>query len=184
MPNKCPFCQRKYSPSGAYEKHLRNAHANLDIVLASTIKYASSPTTKDNKGSNILPHKGHLRLDSDYESDPDPTRHAYGELDDISHESDTEIPNETASPLLSKPMLYEGAGESIGDVKGFEQEESNLCQHPWSPFSSGQGFKLGSWFIAGKVPKTRINEYFSSGLGNASSAGYSSCICLRTSSRH
>jgi len=70
-------------------------------------------------------------------------------------------------------MLYEGVGESIGDVKGFEQEQSNLCQHPWSPFSSAHGFKQVSWIIEGKVPKSRINKYFSSGLGNASSAGYS-----------
>jgi len=127
MPNKCPFCGWIYSRSGAYEKHLRNAHANLDIVLASTIKYASSPTTNDNKGSIILPYEGHLRLDSDNQSDPDPTGYAYGAFDDISHESDREILNETASPLPSKLMLYEGAGESIGDVKGFEQEQSNLC---------------------------------------------------------
>jgi len=130
MPNKCPFCQQKYSRSGAYEKNLRNAHTNLDIVLVSTIKYASSPPTKDNKGSNILPHQGHLRLDSDYESDPDPTGHEYSAFTDISHESDTEILDETASPLPSKPMSYEEAGDSIGDVKGFEQEQSNLCQHP------------------------------------------------------
>jgi len=179
MPNKGPFCQQKYSQFGAYEKHLRNAHANLDIVLASTIKYASSPTTNDNKGSNILPHKGHLRLASDYESDPDPTGHAYGAFNTISHVSDTEILNETACPLPSKPMLYKGAGASIGDVKGFEQEQSNLCQHPCSPFSSAHGFKLASWFIDGKVPKSRINEYFWSGLGNASSAGYSSMHTLK-----
>jgi len=75
-------------------------------------------------------------------------------------------------------MLYEGAGESIGDVKGYEQEQSNLCQHPWAPFSSAHGFKLVSWFLEGNVPKSRINEYFSSGLGNASSAGYSSMHTL------
>jgi len=173
MPNRCPFCRRKYIWSGGYEKHLRNAHANLDILLASTIKYASTPTTNDNKGSNILPHEGPLRLDSDYESDPDSTRHAYGAFDNISHESDTEILNETASPLSSKPMLNQGAGESIGDVKGFEQEQSNLCQHVWSPFSSAHRFKHASWFIEGKVPKSRMNEYISSGLGSASSAGYS-----------
>jgi len=144
----------------------------------STIKYASSPTTDDNKGSNILPHEGHLRLDSNYESDPDPTGHAYGAFADISHESDTDILNETASPLPRKPILYEGAGESIGDVKGFEEEQGNLSQHPWSPFSSAHGFNLASWFIAGKVPKSPINEYFSSGLGHDSSAGYSSMHTL------
>ena len=125
-----------------------------------------------------MPHEWHLRLDSDYESDPDPTGYAYGALDDISHESDTEILNETARPLPSKPMLYEGAGESIGDVKGFEQEQSNLCQPPWSPFSSAHGLKLASWFIERKVPKSPINEYFSSGLGHDSSAGYSSMHTL------
>jgi len=80
-----------------------------------------------------------------------------GALNDIIHESDTEILNETASPLPSKPMLSEGAGESIGDVKGFQQEQSNLCQHLWSPFSSTYHFKLVSWFIEGKVPKSQIN---------------------------
>jgi len=178
MPNKCPFCRGKYSRSGAYQKHLRNAHANLDIGLASTINYASSQTTNDNKGSKVLPYEGHLRLDSDYESDPDPTGHGYDAFDEISHESDTEILNETASPLPSKPILYEGASESIGDVKGFEQEQSNLCHHPWLSFSSAHGFKLASWFIEGKVPKSRINKYFSSGLGNASLAGYSSMHTL------
>jgi len=178
MPNKCPFMRRKYSRSGAYEKHLRNAHANLDIVLASTIKYASSRTTNDNKGSNILPPEGHLCLNSDYESDQHPTGHGYGAFDDMSHESDTEILNETASPLTSIPMLYEGAGESIGDVKGFKQAQSNLCQPQWSPFSSAHGFKLASWFMEGKAPKSRINEYFASGLGNASLAGYSSMHTL------
>jgi len=125
-----------------------------------------------------LPHEGHLRLDSDSESDSDPTGHAYGASDDTRQESDAEILNQTPGPLPSKPMLYEGAGESIGAVKGFEQEQSNLCQHPWSPFSRAHGFKLASWFIEGKVTKSRINEYFSSGLGNASSARYSSMHTL------
>jgi len=75
-------------------------------------------------------------------------------------------------------MLYEGAGESIGDVKGYEQEQSNLCQHPWSPFSSPHSFKLAPWLSEGKVPKSRINEYFSSSLGNTSLAGYSSMHTL------
>ena len=56
----------------------------------------------------------------------------------------------------------------------FEQEYSNLCQDPWAPFSSSQGFKLASWFIQGKVPKSGINKYFSSGLGNSTLVGYSS----------
>ena len=101
-----------------------------------------------------MPHEGHLRLDSDDESDADPTGHGYSAFADISHESHTKILNKTVSPLPSKPMLYEGAGESIGDVKGFEQEQCNRCQHPWSPLSGAHCFKLASWFIEGKVPKS------------------------------
>ena len=40
------------------------------------------------------------------------------------------------------------------------------------------GFKLVSWFIESKVPKSRINKYFSRGRGNASLAGYSSMHTL------
>ena len=125
-----------------------------------------------------MPHEGHLCLDSDYESDLDDTGHAYGAFDDISPESNTEILNETASLLPSKRVLYEGAGESVRDVNGFEHEESNLCQHSCFPFSSTHGFKLASRFLEGKVPKSRIKEYFLCGLGNASSAGYSSMYTL------
>jgi len=55
--------------------------------------------------------------------------------------------------LPSKPTIYEGTGSSNGEVKGFEQEDSNLCQDQWSPFTSVHGFKLACWFIEGKVPK-------------------------------
>ena len=75
-------------------------------------------------------------------------------------------------------MHFEGAGEVIRDVAGFEDEHSNLCADPWAPFNSAEGFKLASWFIDGKVSKTRINDYFSSGLGNAQSGGYSSMHTL------
>jgi len=98
----------------------------------STIQYASSPTTNDNKGSKIIPPEGDLRLESDYESDPDPTRHAYCAFDDLSHKSDTEILNQTTSPLPSKPMLSEEARESIAHVKGFEQNKA-ICVRTHGP---------------------------------------------------
>ena len=121
-----------------------------------------------------MPQEGHLQLDCDNETDPDPTGQVYGTFNDISHNSDTEILNTTASPLPRQLILDEGASESIGDVKGIEQEQSNLCLHPRSPFSSAHSFKLVSWFIEDKVQKSRINECFASGLGNASLAAYSS----------
>jgi len=76
--------------------------------------------------------------------------------------------------LPSTTTIYEGDGSSMGEVKGFEQEESNLCQDPSSPFTNVHGFKLASCFLEGKVPKSRINEFFSSGHADAPVAGYSS----------
>jgi len=177
MPSKCPFCRRKYIRSGAYEKHLRTAHANLDIVLASTVGYPSSGDIINDVETSILHHPEASELqDSDYESDPDPTGH---ELDAFTaHESDTEIPDDSTSSLPGRQEHYPRAGEAIGDVDGFEQENSNLCEDPWAPFSCAQGFKLASWFIQSKVPKSRINEYFSSGLGSSALVGYSSMHTL------
>jgi hypothetical protein len=119
------------------------------------------------------------RQDSDYESDPGPAgsgRDAF--YQDIAYESDMEVLDDATSPSAGKQIHYERAGEVIGDVHGFEEEHSNLCEDPWAPFNSELGFKLASWFIDGKVPKSRINEYFSSGLGNAESVGYSSMHTL------
>jgi len=114
--------------------------------------------------------------DSDYQSDPDSTGH---ELDAFTaHESDTEIPHDSTSSLPGRQEHYPRAGEAIGDVDGFEQENSNLCEDPWAPFSFAQGFKLASWFIQSKVPKSRINEYFSSGLGSFVLVSYSSMHTL------
>ena len=148
MPSKCRFCPRKYSMSGAYEKHLRTAHAGLDIVLASTVQYI-----------NIEPGVLHNpdvsgRQDFDYESDPGPAGLESDEYcPDISCESDTEVLEDAKSASAGKQIRYEGAGEVIGDVHGFEDEHSNLCEDPLAPFYSAQGFKLASWFIDGKVSK-------------------------------
>ena len=163
--------------SGAYEKHLRTAHANLDIVLASTVRYTSSVDIINDVETSILHHREASELrDSEYESDPDPTQ---DELDAYTaHPSDTEIPDDSTSSLPGRQEHYPRAGEAIGDVEGFEQEHSNLCEELWAPFSSAYGFKLASWFIQCKVPKSRINEYFSNGLGNSTLASYGSMHTL------
>ena len=119
------------------------------------------------------------RPDSDYESDPNLTRYERdGFPDDVVHESDTEERNDASSSPAAKLMDYPRAGETIGDINGFQQELSNLCEDPWAPFTSAHGFKLASWFLQSKVPKSRINEYFSSGLSNSASVGYSSMHTL------
>ena len=90
---KCAFCRRKYARAGPYKKHLRTADPNLDIVLASTVRYTNSDAETD-----LLHHEGQERLDSDYESEPEPTGHELdGYTDDIAHESDTEILGDSTS---------------------------------------------------------------------------------------
>jgi len=172
MPSKCQFSHRKYSRSGGYEKHLRTAHASLDIVLGSTVQYNNTQT---GELRNADASEGQ---DCDYESDPCP---AGLEPDafcpDIAYESAAEVFN-TTSASARKQNHFERAGEVIGDVARFEDEHSNQCADPWALFNSAEGCKRGSWLIDGKVSKTGINDYFSSGLGNAESVAYSSMHLL------
>jgi len=115
-------------------------------------------------------------LDSNYISSPDPTGH---ELDAFTApESDTEIPDDSTSSLPGSHEHYPRAGEAIGDVNGFEQQNSNLYEDLWAPLSCAQGFNRASWFIPSKVPKSRINEYFSGGLGSSVLVGHSSMHTL------
>jgi len=85
------------------------------------------------------------RPDSDYESDPERTGREHHVLcGDVVYESDTEVLNNTASFSGGQQTHFPGAGETIGDVNGSEHEISNLCDDPWAPFPSGQGFTLAS----------------------------------------
>ena len=126
MPCKCLFCPRKYSRSGACEKHLGTAHASLDIVLASTVQYNNIQTGELLKADSDVRE----RQDSDYESNPGP---AGLEPDafcpDIAYESDAEF-FDTTSACAVKMNHFKGAGEVIGDVAGFDDEHSNLCEDP------------------------------------------------------
>jgi len=148
---------------------MRTAHANLDIILASTVRYTSSAITYNNDTeTDQLHHEGHERPDSDYESDPDSTGHEHDPFnDDTPNESDTEILNGTPGSSAGKQTHYEGSRQAVGDVNRFQQECDNLSEDPWAPFTSAHRFKLASWFIQGGVSKSRINEYFANGLGNS-----------------
>ena len=173
MPSKCPFCRRKYTRSGAYGKHPRTAHSGLDIVLVSTVQYINIESSVSHNPDT------RERQDSDCESNPGPAGSEPDEFcRDIAYESNPEVFDDATSPSAGKQIHYEGAGQVIGDVDGFEHEYSNLCDDPWAPFNSEQGFKLASWFIEGKVSKSRIHQYFSSGLGDAESVEYSSMHTL------
>jgi len=81
-------------------------------------------------------------------------------------------------------LTYPGAGEAIGEVKEYKEESRDLCENPWAPLASAQGLKLASWFIERKLSKTRINDYFSNGIGNSTSVSYSSMHTFENLLRH
>ena len=119
------------------------------------------------------------RPDWDYESDPEATGREQDVLSgDVVYESDIEVLNNTPSFSGGQQTHFPGAGKPIGDVYGFAQEISILCDDPWAPFHGGQGFRLASWLIESKVPQSQINKYCASGLGNSESVGYESMHTL------
>ena len=123
--------------------------------------------------------KGHQRRDSDYESDLDTAGHEHDAYnDDIANASDTQIPNGTPGSLAGKETNYDGSGEAVGDITGFEQECNDSSEDPCAPFMSAHRFKLASWFIQNKVSKSQINEYFTNGLAISALASYNSMHTL------
>jgi len=120
--------------------------------------------------TSILHHPEASELhDSEYESDLDGSGYELDVL--IAHKSHIERLDDSASWSTARQENYLRAREAIGELYGFEQGNSNPGEDPWATFSCGQGFKLGSWFIQSKVPESRINEYFSSGLGSSALVG-------------
>ena len=135
--------------AGPYEMHLRKAHADLDIILASTLRNIP-PNRNDDPRADIIDHNEPSEPpDSDYESDPasDPTGYERDAINDLTYDSDTEALNDNTSSSTARQSHYERAGDAIGDVNRFEQEHSNLCKNPWAPFSSAKGFKLHLGFL-------------------------------------
>jgi len=148
MPSKSPFSRRKYIRSGASVNHRPKAHANLDIVIASTVGYPSSGDSINDVETSILHHPEARELQiSDYESDPDPAGQGFAVF--TAHESNTETPEDSTSSLPGSQNHYPHTREAIRDVAGFEHEKSNLCEDLWAPFSSAQGFNwhLGSFTV-------------------------------------
>ena len=98
---------------------MRIGYANLDIVLTSIIR--NLPADVLNQCATGLSDANELieHPDSDYESDPagDPAgneRNAHYDM--FMHKTNMED--------------YPHAGEAIGDVRGYTEERSNLCEEP------------------------------------------------------
>ena len=131
----------------------------------------------DKPGTNKIDYyEPSERSDSDYISDPasDPARSEHNAINnDITYDSDTEVFNNNKSLVVAK-LDYPGAGEGIGEAKGYVEEHCNLCEDAWALFTCVRGFELSSWFIESKVSKSKINDYVSSGFSDLVSVGYSS----------
>ena len=54
-----------------------------------------------------------------------------------------------------------------------------MLEEPWSPFSRERDSNLASWFVQSKVAKTRIDDYFSKGLGGIERGSFRSAYSLQ-----
>jgi len=117
----------------------------VNIIIASTsIQYPSSASHVHDMQTDVV---GECP-DSHYESDPEPTGHEHDVLSgDVVYESDSEVLINTASCSSSQPTHFPSIGGPIVDVNGFEQEIINLCDDPWAPFPSREGFRLAFWLL-------------------------------------
>ena len=121
--------------------------------------------------------------DSDSESDQAILSHdlrsereRVGDMEDdsdsegISRRPDTSIPwNWQTIPDTGRPL---------GDVTGYGELNQAMLEEPWSPLSSEHDFNLASWFVQSKVAKTRIEDYFSKGLGGMERGSFRSTYSL------
>ena len=115
MPVKCSFCRRRFMCAGPYKTHLRKAHADLDIILASTLQNLP-PNRIDDPRADIIDHnKPSERPDSDYESDPasDPTGYERDAINDLTYHSDTEALNDNTSSSAARQTHYESPEKQL-----------------------------------------------------------------------
>jgi len=166
---------------------LRSAHANLDIILASTIPNQPADVFTD-RGTDLSDANEPIEhSDSDNESDPagDTAGSQRDAPDDtLRREPETEVLEDNTYPVAAEHEDYPGAGEAIAEVTEYKEECRDLCDNRRVPLASAQGFQLASWFIESKVSKTRINDDLSNGIGKSTSVGYSSMHTLENLLRH
>lgn len=174
---KCPFCRHRYVRASAYEKHLQSRHLELhknfykakpDVSRFRPHSADSSeyPTTDQEVLEEAVYPAGVNQ--SDYESS-----------DSEEHPSDGEE-NLTlsSSNAGSRVDAYKDAGRPLKNMHHDFQFEAGLMNDPWRPFQSLDDFKLAKWFITSKVPRSRIDEYFSIGLSKSSSPCFRSAYKL------
>ena len=113
MPTKYPFCRRKYTRAGAYEKHLRTAQAKLDIVLTSTIRNTSRTNSLINRVTCLPGLEVNRHPWSDYEADLNLPSYECDEFwDAIAYESGAEASNDASFPAAQTHRLSHSRGDN------------------------------------------------------------------------
>ena len=102
---------------------MRSAHANLNIVLASTIRNPPADVLTD-RGTDLSDANEPLEhSDSDNKSDPagDIAGSERDAPDDtLRREPETEVLEDTTYPVAAQQEDYPGAGEAIGEVTEYK----------------------------------------------------------------
>jgi len=176
------ICRKIYERAGACRTHLRRPHANLDIVLASTIEnqpaYVLGDWGTDQSDANKPIEHGA----SDHASDPvgdTASSEAEAPDDTLSREPEKEVLKDNTYPVAAAQQDELGPHEAIREVKEYNEECSDLCETPWALFASAQGFKLEFSCIESKISKTRIKNYFSNDMETQHLSAVALCIPWR-----
>jgi len=105
MPVKCSFCRQRYQCAGAYKTHWRSAHANLDIVLASTIRNPPAEVLTD-RGTDLSDASETIEH-SDYDYELAPAGDTAGSErdapdDTLRREPETEVLEDNTYPVAEE----------------------------------------------------------------------------------
>jgi len=147
MPIKYSFWRKSSERAGPYETHSRSEHANLDIVIASTIRNAPADVLTD-QGTYLCDASEPIEH-ADSADEANPARDIAGSErdapdDTLRREPETAELKDNIYPLGGEQENYPDAGEAIGVVKECKEQCRNLCENPWAPFACAQGFKIAS----------------------------------------
>ena len=140
----CLHCFRQYALAGALNTHIAQQHPE---TLEETLDHRPPDST-------ILHYPDpdpDTRWDSNLESDGDILK--LGGVDDSSRDY--------------PPEYWPGSGAPLSHVPGYDDHQRDDWD-PWAPFSDAQEWRLARWLIETKTTKTKINEYFNSGMHSSS----------------
>lgn len=157
MPNgtRCPYCFRPYALAGALNTHIARSHYEmLDQALQ-----PDDPTVPESLEANIEPDLS--GYDSDMES-----------LGNGSQQG-----QESPVPDTVPPEYFPGSGAPSGAVPDYERHLQDDWE-PWAPFSEHREWCLARWFLEAKTSKSKIDEYFNSGLHSSLNRTFQSAYTL------